>query len=324
VKTTEIELLPCEVGTARTRLPAWRDNVGSTVSLDAAPSGSDRARSLVVLDWNVWLGRGRLTEVVSRIRAGEYGASSGRGDIPLVILLQEAYRIDESVPARSTGRGGRRLVTRARPQEDVVDAARRLGLSLRYAPSMRNGTERSDRGNAILSSLRLERAVGIELPLMLQRRVALCAEVVIREQHLRVMSAHLDPRGPPGHKWLGAAGRAVQTEYLLQWLEAETVLLGADLNLARGRAERSWRLLSHAGFNPGVPPMLPSWRHTYHGLTRLLLDYLLVRDGSGLITNFRVQRLDADPQDRGRTIFGSDHHPLLGVVTLGSGEHAHG
>ncbi len=318
MNTTEIDLLVCDVGTAHTRLPLWRANVGSTISLDAAPLVSGHARSLVVLDWNVWLGRGRLTEIVRRVRAGEYQTSGIRGDMPLVVLLQEAYRSDESVPARSTGRGGRQLVTRARPQEDVVDTARRLGLSLRYAPSMRNGAERSDRGNAILSSLPLERAVGIELPLMLQRRVALCAEVVIGELRLLVMSAHLDPRGPPGHKWLGAAGRAVQTEYLLQWLETQTVLLGADLNLGRGRAERSWRLLSHAGFNPGVPPTLPSWRHTYHGLTRLLLDYLLVRDGGGMITDFRVHRLDEDPRDRGRTIFGSDHHPLLGLVTVNS------
>jgi endonuclease/exonuclease/phosphatase family metal-dependent hydrolase len=316
VKTSEIDLLPCDVGTGHTRLPAWRANVGGMISLDAAPSPSDHARTLVVLDWNVWLGRGRLTEVVRRIRAGEYQASGVRGDMPFVALLQEAYRTDESVPARSTGRAGRRLVTRTRPQDDIVDTARQLGLSLRYAPSMRNGSERSDRGNAILASLPLENTVGIELPLMLQRRVALCAEVVIGEQRLPVMSAHLDPRGPPGHKWLGAAGRAAQTEYLLQWVEAKTLVLGADLNLGRGRAERSWRLLSQAGFTPGVPAVLPSWRHTYHGFTRLLLDYLLARDGNGMIAQFRVYRVDEDPRDRERTIFGSDHHPLLGLVTL--------
>jgi len=320
VKTSEIDLLLCDVGTGHTRLPAWRVNVGSSISVDAPPLTSDQARRVVVLDWNVWLGRGRLTEVVGRIRAGEYGAGAIGGDPPLVVLLQEAYRTDETVPARSTGRGGRRLVSRSQPQEDIVDTARRLGLSLRYVPSMRNGAERSDRGNAILSSLPLKHALGIELPLMLQRRVAICAEVVMGEQHLLVMSAHLDPRGPPGHKWLGAAGRAVQIEYLLQWLEGKSVLLGADLNLGRGRSERAWRLLSHAGFSPGVPPGLPSWRHTYHGLTRLLLDYLLVRDGSGMITQFRVQRLDENLLDRGRTIFGSDHHPLLGLVTLDSRE----
>jgi endonuclease/exonuclease/phosphatase family metal-dependent hydrolase len=282
VKTSDIALLPCDVASGSSRLPAWRGNVGSSIAYDSRSASPARPETLLVLDWNVWLGRGRLTEVVGRIRAGEYHASGIREDLPLVVLLQEAYRTDDSVPARSTGRGGRRLVSRSRPQQDVVDIARRLGLSLRYVPSMRNGPERSDRGNAILSSLPLKHALGIELPLMLQRRVALCAEVMIGEQHLLVMSAHLDPRGPPGHKWLGAAGRAVQTEYLLQWLEGKTVLLGADLNLGRGRSERTWRLLSQAGFSPGVPPGLPSWRHTYHGLTRLLLDYLLVRDGVGL------------------------------------------
>jgi endonuclease/exonuclease/phosphatase family metal-dependent hydrolase len=316
VTASEIDLLQCDVGTGHTRLPAWRANVGSMISLDAAPSGTAHPRNLVVLDWNVWLGRGRLTEVVRRIRVGEYQSSGVRGDLPFVVLVQEAYRMDESVPARSTGHAGRQLVTRTRPQDDIVNTARQLGLSLRYAPSMRNGSERSDRGNAILASLPLENAVGIELPLMLQRRVALCAEVVIGEQRLPVMSAHLDPRGPPGHKWLGAAGRAAQTEYLLQWLEAKTVVLGADLNLGRGRAERSWRLLSQAGFTPGIPANLPSWRHTYHGFTRLLLDYLLARDGNAIIQDFRVFRVDEDPRDRGRTIFGSDHHPLLGLVTL--------
>ncbi|HEY7637655.1 MAG TPA: endonuclease/exonuclease/phosphatase family protein [Gemmatimonadales bacterium] len=319
MKTTDIKLLFCDVGTGHVRLPAWRENVGCTVSLDATPLGLEPTETLVILDWNVWMGRGRLTEVVSRIRAGEYQDWGAAGDAPLVILLQEAYRVDESIPVRFTGRGGRRLVTRMQPQEDVVDTALRLGLSLRYAPSMRNGTERSDRGNAILSSLPLQNAVGIELPLMLQRRVALCAELVIGERRLLVMSAHLDPRGPPGHKWLGAAGRAAQTEYLLQWLEAQTVVLGADLNLGRGRAERSWRLLSHAGFNPGLPPRLPTWRHTYHGITRLLLDYLLIRDGSRIVADFRVHRLDEDFRDRARAIFGSDHHPLLGVVTLNPG-----
>jgi endonuclease/exonuclease/phosphatase family metal-dependent hydrolase len=322
VKTSEIALLPCDVASGRSRLPAWRDNVGSSIAYDSRPVSAARRETLLVLDWNVWLGRGRLTQLVDRIRAGEYQARGVPSDSPLIVLLQEAYRTDASVPQRSTGRAGRQSLTRAQPQEDVVEVARQLGLSLRYAPSMRNGAERSDRGNAILSSLPLENALAIELPLVLQRRVALGAEVVIGSRRLRVMSAHLDPRGPPGHKWLGAAGRAVQTEYLLQWIESDTVLLGADLNLGRGRAERSWRLLTHAGFHTGLPVMPPSWRHTYHGLARLLLDYLLLRDADGMISGFRVQRLDEDARDRGRTIFGSDHHPLLGVLTLHREDHS--
>jgi endonuclease/exonuclease/phosphatase family metal-dependent hydrolase len=292
------------------RLAPWRANVGEPLSLDLAPGTESRPpiSTLVVLSWNVWIGRGRLSDLVGRIRPGP--------DAALVILLQEAYRADHSVPARSSGRAGRDHLTRERPQEDIADAARRLGLSLRYVPSMRNGGERSDRGNAILSTLPLEATTPIELPLVLQRRVAVTASACLAGRRIRLVSAHLDPRGPPGHKWLGAAGRGRQTQHLLDHLEDDLVVLGADLNLGRGRAERSWRLLKEAGFTFGVPPVLPAWRHTFHALPRLVLDYLLVRDRAGVVASADVERLDEDPSDRGPTVFGSDHHPLLARVAL--------
>ena len=130
------------------------------------------------------------------------------------------------------------------------------------------------------------------------------------------MSAHLDPRGPVGYKWLGAAARGNQMAHLLAALEDPTVVLGADLNLGRGRAERAWRLLIEHGFEHGVPPMPPTWRHTYHALPRLVIDYLLVRNRAGAIRSSAVRRVDEDPADRGPNVFGSDHHPLLAVVEL--------
>jgi endonuclease/exonuclease/phosphatase family metal-dependent hydrolase len=301
----------------RFRLEGWRQNVGAPVALDLTDSGAG-ADSLVVLSWNVWIGRGRLRQLIARIRQGKFATLGADPDLPLLVLLQEAYRSDSTIPPAPSGSAGRVLVAQLGPQEDVVEAAEDLGLNLRYAPSMRNGTLHSDRGNAILSSLPLSDAHAIELPLVLQRRVALSAGLTLGSRSLRVVSAHLDPRGPPGHRWLGAAGRELQARYLISSVADETVVLGADLNLGRGRYERAWRVLIEAGFSFGVPPSIPSWRHTFHALPRLVLDYVLVRDRPGGIRQAKVHRLDEHPQDRGPRVFGSDHHPLLGRIDFHS------
>jgi endonuclease/exonuclease/phosphatase family metal-dependent hydrolase len=296
------------------RMERWRQNVGAPVAFDVPSASPTRAlESLVVLSWNVWIGRGRLAEVVSRIRDGEYRALGADRDSPLILLIQEAYRSDGSLPP-AQGRAGR--VSDRGAQEDIVQTARQLNLSLRYAPSMRNGPLPSDRGNAVLSSLPLSDAHAVELPLVLQRRVAVSAELALGEYRLQLVSAHLDPRGPPGHQWLGLAGRERQARHLISSLSGDTVILGADLNLGRGRYEQAWRLLSEAGFTFGVPAAVPAWRHTFHALPRLVLDYLLVRDRSRLIRQARVHRLDEHPNDRGSRVFGSDHHPLLARIDI--------
>jgi endonuclease/exonuclease/phosphatase family metal-dependent hydrolase len=146
--------------------------------------------------------------------------------------------------------------------------------------------------------------------------VAVASSTTVAGQPLRLLSAHLDPRGPVGYKWLGAAARGNQMAHLLAGLEDSTVVLGADLNLGRGRAERAWRLLGEHGFEHGVPPAPPVWRHTYHSLPRLVIDYILVRNRAGAIRSCRVGRVDEDPADRGPNVFGSDHHPLLARIEL--------
>jgi endonuclease/exonuclease/phosphatase family metal-dependent hydrolase len=298
------------------RLAAWRANVGEPVALDLAPPLRQTAvTELVVLSWNVWIGRGRLEEVVRRVR--------GDTDAPLIVLAQEVYRRDATVPARPSGRAARRATgsfpIRARPRADIVDAAHALQLNLRYAPAMRNGAERSDRGNAILSDLPLSHAWAFELPLVLERRVPITATLLLAGGPVHVVSAHLDPRGPPGAAWLGVAGRAKQAAHLVAQLGGDLVVLGADLNLGRGRRERAWRLLHEAQFTAGIPAATPEWRHTFHALRalpRLVLDYVLVRDRLERVASARVVRLDEHSLDRGATVFGSDHHPLLARVAL--------
>lgn len=294
----------------RDRLAAWRSNVGEPVALDLAPPGSASAvTSLAILSWNLWIGRGRLTEVVGRVRE--------MTDAPLVVLAQEAFRADASVPHCTVARraaGG--FPPRMVPRADIAELAGTLRLNLRYVPSMRNGAGATDRGNAILSDLPLGQVRGFELPLVLQRRVPLVATLSIAAGAIQIVNAHLDPRGPAGARVVGGEGRARQARYLLDRLADGLTVLGADLNLSRGKRERAWRLLHQAGFTTGVPAVRHPWRHTFHALPRLVLDYLLLRDEAGRVATASVERLDEHPRDRGATVFGSDHHPLLARIEL--------
>jgi hypothetical protein len=98
---------------------------------------------------------------------------------------------------------------------------------------------------------------------------------------------------------------------------ASAHLIGADLNLARQRAEPAFRALRDAGFVTGVPERPLAWAHTYHRLPRLMLDWILLAAPSG-IDRFEVRRLDEDPRDAGPYVFGSDHHPLLARIDFRS------
>jgi endonuclease/exonuclease/phosphatase family metal-dependent hydrolase len=298
------------------RLAGWRSAVGVPLSWDPPaqpdfePAAVASPDELLVVAWNVWIGRGRLDALVSRLR--EY-------DLPLVILAQEVYRSDETIPRDATAYAASDFSQRAFPELDIAALARQLGLHLRYAPSMRNGAHRSDRGNAILSTLALEDACAWELPFSYQRRVAIAASVCLGGgRTVRLCSAHLDPRGGSARDLLGVLGRGAQADAVLERLEADRlpVVLGADLNLARGRRERAYRVFADAGFRHGVPERAPAWGHTYHRMPRLLLDWLLVRDHGGAIAGLEIERVDEEPDDRGPYVFGSDHHPLLARLTF--------
>ena len=297
-------------------LVGWRANVGDHVALDLTGPAPPAGRTLVVLCWNAWIGRGDIVRVVERIRGGEYATAGFPGDAPLVALIQEAYRADESVPARSNGLMARDFSRRGGHEHDIVAVARKLALNLRYAPSMRNGLARSDRGNAILASLPLDDALATELPFSMQRRVVVSATATVGATRVRLHSAHFDPRGPGARDLFGFAGRLRQAHELIRILHAgggEPHLLGADLNLARQRAEPAFRALRDAGFVTGVPARPITWKHTYHRMPRLLLDWILLAAPAGVET-FEVRRIDEDPRDDGPFVFGSDHHPLIARI----------
>lgn len=297
------------------QLDHWRANVGTPVSLDVEARAPARLAGVDVLCWNVAIGLGRLEAVLARLRSPAHGAVGATAERPLVVLLQEAYREDHSVPrAHASAHHGGELRTRER--SGIDDVAVRLGLSLRYAPSMRNGAHASDRGNAILSNVRLAHAHAVLLPYVRQRRVAVAAQL---EGHpaLTFVSGHLDVRGRvqrPGSSRRIGAGRTAQATALARHLDTipGSVVLGADLNTFMGVADPAVRALVLHGLHPAH--RVGTWRHTFHTPVRLLLDHVLFRGED--IAGVEVSRIDELPRDASRTVFGSDHHPLLARVAL--------
>ncbi len=301
-------------------LDRWRENVGDPLALDLAPPLATPPREVDVLCWNLAIGRARLGEVVELWRSGEWSASDSDPERPLVVLAQEAFRADDSVPARLASRFHGGASARA-GAGDLVELARQHGLSLRYAPSMRNGADRSDRGNAVLATAALQGAHAFSLPHVRQRRVAVAAELT-ELQGMTFVSAHLDTWGAlrtvrRRPVWALGSGRAAQAAELGRRIltsEGEGVIVGGDLNTPLGRRDPAVRALVRAGFTPARP--VGQWRHTFHGPVRFLLDHVLFRSSGDRIREVEVRRLDESAGDRGRRVFGSDHHPLLARVVL--------
>ncbi|HET9438754.1 MAG TPA: endonuclease/exonuclease/phosphatase family protein [Longimicrobiales bacterium] len=293
-------------------LKHWHGNVGEAVALDLAGPLFRNVTTLDVLSWNLAIGRARLVELVEKLKAGGFDGEVRRANRPLIILAQEAYRADNSVPAALASKHhGGHAPTRARL--DIVELAHALGMSLRYAPSMRNGAHRSDRGNAVLSSVGIAHARAFPLAHVRQRRVVVSVELQ-GLPWLTLVTAHLDTRG----RAQGRSGRYVQAtrlgEHLLaEWGTDQTLLVGADFNAYLGQREPMFRELNRAGLLR-VAHEGPS-RHTFHapGL-RMPLDHFLIREASDSITSITVTRLDETADDSGRYIFGSDHHPLLARI----------
>jgi endonuclease/exonuclease/phosphatase family metal-dependent hydrolase len=301
-------------GAGATTPRGWCESVGPVVTVEAAGDGAPQAiEKLVVVTWNVHAGGGDLVRFVADLRGG---ALTGAPVESFVLLLQEAYRAGPDVPEASRAE---RLTARVEarpptgPRTDIGGIAEHLGLYAFYAPSMPNGSDSpdahaEDRGNAILSTLPLSGLAAVELPFEVQRRVAVAASLEGTTAdgslwRLRVASGHLDTRS----RWSRVldsfgAGRARQAGALGAWLDGEAVILGADLNTwSAGMLEGALDLL-YDRF-PETPPAGGA-TFTAAGVLGRKLDHLLVRLPPGHET--RVHRIP----DR----YGSDHHPLLGVV----------
>lgn len=262
---------------------------------------------IVIVVWNMERGTGDLRRLIHDVRTGQH---TGGGAVrALILLLQEVPRMGDAVPPFSS------LPERVEASSmkslqgpGIAEIAREEGLHLVYVPSMRAGLgpePAADHGTAVLSSLPLAEAGAIELPPVIQRRVATVARVEWggTSAPFHLVSAHLDNfslRRP-----IASFGgmRARQARALARALPSTGVLVfGADLNTwALGSREAAFRIL-----RPSLPrpaKLQPEATARRLGVPRRL-DYLLLDAPASW--DFTERRL-ADRYD-------SDHHPLIGVL----------
>ena len=177
----------------RDTLDQWCASVGPPVLMASAtpPANVDR---LVVVTWNVHVGGGQVEDFVKAHWAD-------RDHTALVLLLQETYRADETVPESFPKNLKVPSAIRPKPRSvDVLRLAERLKMSVTYVPSMRNGKDtepgrREDRGNAILSTEPISDVRAITLPFGKQRRIAVAATITPRGSSIapvRVVATHFD------------------------------------------------------------------------------------------------------------------------------------
>jgi len=282
--------------------------IASTQTTTFAPTLDE----LAIVSWNAHLAEGDLPALIEKLKAGDFTA--GRAVEHFVLLVQELYRRGDAVPAFDlTSRSAFAIRPRHPESLDIDDHVARLGLSILYVPSMRNGPElREDRGNAVISTEPLLDPLALELPLARQRRVALGAAVMVHTvdgpRRLELLDAHLEPLSSPKTLWVFKNPRGAQVRAILSLLSGPRyadaaqlagVVLGGDFNTVRsGAGEEAYHLAR--GWSNG--PAREDARDT-HVMGRL--DYLFFRLGDGWTATTR--RMDER--------FGSDHYPVVGTLS---------
>ena len=286
----------------------WCSPVGVPVRIGGRPRDEIAAGPVAIVSWNTHVGAGDLDGLVADLRSGRL--TGGRPVTSFVLLLQEVYRSDETVPSRAEGEA--RWASAQQPpgpggkRDDVAAGAKRLGLEAFYAPSMRNGapgTTNEDRGNAILSTMPLSDLTAIELPLERQRRVALQATVTLTGQGyapvpLRVVSTHFTNM-VMHHVWvLSESGRLRQARALASVLPADgPLVLGGDFNAWFGYRDAAYKELVRL-----VPAPSSDDRRATFGPMRL--DHILARLPAGWRAATR----------RAGARYGSDHYPIVATI----------
>lgn len=281
----------------------WARAVGPPVLLQAAPLEPPEAESLVIVTWNVHATHGRLFDFVAQLKSGRV---TGRPVDHFALLLQEAVRVRHLPPPPfEDGMKKAPRIDGTDPNlPDIVETAVALNLSIVYVPSMRNGSEREDRGNAILSTLPLDEVHAFELPFRRQRRVGVAATVTVSDagvkRPLRLVNVHFDNTAGRDRLYVLGNPRPAQARATIDYVAgigtpAPLAVIGGDFNTflpfedAANHTRRTWS--RNQGREDDTRTM---------GLVRL--DYLFFRLEAELCGSTR----------RAGTTFGSDHYPVIG------------
>ena len=219
---------------------------------------SEGGKTLVLVSWNTYLGRGNLSDLVARLERGEF-----TGNAPVArfaLLLQEVYRTS------------------------ILAFARERGLYAVYAPARLRRGEADDRGAAILATSPIAAIAIVELPFEKQRRIALGARV----DGIELVNVHFDTavgvlRGGPG------STRRRQARAVIDAVSdvPAPLVLGGDLNTWWGDDEPAVEELRRA-FPDAMPAVA---RETWRGPLWMgnKLDYVFAK---GFEPPLTVVRLD--------------------------------
>jgi endonuclease/exonuclease/phosphatase family metal-dependent hydrolase len=234
----------------RQKLDAACAGVGQVVvQTTQATAGRDAEESrppLVIVDWNTYLGRGNLEELILKLKRGDF--TSGTTVDHFVLLLQEVFRTS------------------------ILRFARQHAVSVVFAPTRKLESESDDRGGAILATGPLDDITIVELPFEKQRRVAVGA----RFGSIQLVNVHLDPsfgllRGGPG------AARRRQVRALTEAIARlpAPVIVAGDFNSWWGDDEPAIKEMRRAFPDARPVEARETWRGPLRAGNRL--DYVFAK-----------------------------------------------
>lgn len=157
-------------------------------------------------------------------------------------------------------------------------------------------------GNAMLSTRPFEQPRIIPLPRQRQPRASAAANITVAGERLFIATVHLENRLPWWKVLFSDTARGRQARALLQELPAnQHGVLGGDLNTWFGPGEPAWRELLQRFPKTRFDRLQPTFQN------RLVLDHLLFDLPDGWAASRHVVQES----------YGSDHHPVVAVVSAG-------